>query len=944
MTEADYSCGFYLYHDSSSEIGMRAFEAHHPQECLGRYDLAVTAYNDCPDKNVTKIVPLEVACTTPVARIKCHTSEVNYSYVDGEFPTVFLDPRDSYDPFFQAFPDGPANQAVFDTWAWYGTDSNVCGAMPTPCLISDIYHFGSNSFTDVENANWGVFQWSPASTVKSGFVTLKLKLSNGCKESWDSTTVRLGCDLGWQIRGQASPDNTAYTITHDYATNTNSYATSSIVDTAFNANRSTTIESHSSYEWTLLADSATLAATPPLFNASVSDYFHHPPPMEVPASFVSGIGSNGGVRATIDTPYPGQYTLKMRLDGGCNYSNDSVAVTISCSNLAFTAGPTSVTINYGEVAYFNSTVVSTPATGTAPDTYTRTWVRALYNSTGGLIEVPYADFVTAIAFQGSSYNNLVINTANVASENAAPLPNPFKAHVGVYVYDGQCNWVYQGADLTINCPTRGTVSSVQVKTTEVFSQSSPLLQSYNLTALYDRNPVTAYARWSWVCIAAPAGFLYTAGDIIPNQKTIFIYPTVPGFYSFQPRFHDGCGDVMTGTPQTFIVDACPANPLTVTATETSTTFDDQNSIGFTASWTFPAGYNLNSYVVDGWFVTSAPVNSSYAPFDYTVVSRSNMSYTNVTNSTAMTSNSLQQYITNSTKTTILRELYLRQRRFVMLDVFEDTMDTVIEYKSQYPTWLRPDIGGKYDVELRVSIDGTDGLCAYKASASVTVNCGAAPDLTAVPAEYKFTIRRDDVSPVLVLNATAASDTQPLAFAWVPVYPTDGNAPSPLFGEIQFPSPQSLTPLQTTNLYLFQPRTAGITYWFDLFVSDGCSVSHKRISVVTECSIEIPLTNTTLVATFDGTLPVMMMTVAYDYQHEVSQYLPFPSCQTYDWKFLGYSTEIPDGALVGGSTPFVKTAGFAGLIAAVVIVGVTVPVVLFLYFTKKACFKSTDSRV
>jgi len=76
-------------------------------------------------------------------------------------------------------------------------------------------------------------------------------------------------------------------------------------------------------------------------------------------------------------------------------------------------------------------------------------------------------------------------------------------------------------------------------------------------------------------------------------------------------------------------------------------------------------------------------------------------------------------------------------------------------------------------------------------------------------------------------------------------------------------------------------------------------------------------------------------------------LPYPNCQQYSWSFLEYSPVVSEEAVflfTSGSTAFTKTAGFGGVIAAIVVVGVAVPLVLFLYFSKKACFKATNSSV
>jgi len=308
-----------------------------------------------------------------------------------------------------------------------------------------------------------------------------------------------------------------------------------------------------------------------------------------------------------------------------------------------------------------------------------------------------------------------------------------------------------------------------------------------------------------------------------------------------------------------------------------------------------------------------------------------------------------QFVMNVTNFTYVHQVFTRTQRVVMLDILNTGNDDSIEYPLTFPASLRPDVGGTYETSFTFFLNNAGDSCPYTQKATTSIVCTLPPDLSGVGAFITATI--DRASPaVILLDASAAtdSDSPRLTYYWEIIYPSPANQTNPAYSDnfTNYNIPSFLSGATTAHAS-FQPFTADIDYVFRLHVSDGCTDVTKYVTVHVSCSVPIVTKNTTLVAVFDGSVPVTAMNLGYDYSNELKDVLPWPNCQAYSWSLIQYSPTLSDEALsqVGGSsTAFVKTAGFGGVIAAIIIVGVTVPVVLYLYFAKKACFKSTDSRV
>jgi len=264
---------------------------------------------------------------------------------------------------------------------------------------------------------------------------------------------------------------------------------------------------------------------------------------------------------------------------------------------------------------------------------------------------------------------------------------------------------------------------------------------------------------------------------------------------------------------------------------------------------------------------------------------------------------------------------------------------------KYPTCFRPDVGHptkSYVAALTLQYANTG--CQKVKTSTISVTCSpGAPDLSSIT-DFTHPMSRMEANRVY-LNASGVTDSDTpqhkLGFNWKLLHPISPYDANPLIGE---------DPLEVTiedeheriaSIWLPQ---ANVDYVVELSVTDHCHTVVKNFTIKTPCDLSIPMSNKTLATVHDGTIPVTFMSFGYDHTLEIANYLSYPKCQQYEWTFVDYSVAYSDSLFASTEPEFVKTAGFAGLIAAVVIVAVIVPIIVWAYCTKKACFKSTDPRV
>jgi len=268
----------------------------------------------------------------------------------------------------------------------------------------------------------------------------------------------------------------------------------------------------------------------------------------------------------------------------------------------------------------------------------------------------------------------------------------------------------------------------------------------------------------------------------------------------------------------------------------------------------------------------------------------------------------------------------------MLDLIHDNT------LSLWPTCFRPDVPGAYQATLVMQLLSTTCYLPID-SAILHVNCpNTAPVLDSV---MDMTVPVDREIPTRVwLNATGVTSPSSLTYTWKVLYPNpDGSSVNPVDG-VSLTAPTIISHRSVVSSF-WVPQ-ANINYVIELSVSDSCNTVVKNFTIQTPCNLVIPLDNKTLAAYYDGQVPVTLMSFAYDHTQEVGSVFTYPKCQNYTWTLVDYSTAYSASLLGSATTDFVKTSGFAGLIAAVVIVAVLVPIIIWMYCTKKACFGNTDS--
>ncbi len=158
-----------------------------------------------------------------------------------------------------------------------------------------------------------------------------------------------------------------------------------------------------------------------------------------------------------------------------------------------------------------------------------------------------------------------------------------------------------------------------------------------------------------------------------------------------------------------------------------------------------------------WSVTSAPLNSVYAPQNSTATYASTTTVTGapVVGAVNTTTSVTTTYYTNTT-------LWSR-----MVTLTPPQTPSGSNPSRVWPVCLRPDIGGQYAVQLTVYPVGAAD-CVQTAAAAVYTNCSAPPVIQLTPDSANTTVFISRSQPThITLNASASFDPEglPLTFWW-----------------------------------------------------------------------------------------------------------------------------------------------------------------------------------
>jgi len=857
------------------------------KDCMGRYNFSATVYDECPTHNVTDSLVVELGCETMVARLKCHDNRLNYSHTTNTWPPFHLDARDSYSNVW-----GTDDLSGY-TFRYWGLNDVICGTQNVPCSLG-----GGPGTTSV------VYTPLFGNRPRMGKALVSVNLTNGCHDSSDVLEIDLQCVNSDQISAKINYGGPNVAASYDYT------------NQAFVGNQLfgvlSTYVGYSGYLWSLKAHD-----TPEVMDVPIGATAYTGLPSLYPQ--LSGATT---VNATVTPFFPGTYDISLALDGGCKLSTAVALLTITCANdidLHWTS--TAYSMTYGDVSPLVITTSATTATAAAPlpSTFPRYWFS--YNP-------PQYGF-GSIATSGGGVDLTIPAASLPISVPVGQRLYPDTLKGGLWMNDGRCKWKQTNFTVNINCPPQGVFIPV-FSTSSVPYTQSPFLVAYKLEYKYYgsltiTHPIVGYTGFT-ANVTAPYGSTYY--NSAPFTTNTTITPDVPGTYKFVLTFNDGCGnDYTQRIEQTVTLSCADTNFATFTAltSATSMTFDDKQTVRLEAKdVSYGTGYDAGAVINKQWTITSAPSDSVYYPWSG-AVELFDSNYTVVNDS--WTSGNDTYY----RKTTTVSEWRRSRLRVVSLDLLNDNTMSI------WPTCFRPDVGGSYTATLTLQL--RQSQCFVSKSVTVSVTCGTPPDISKVANNMIVPVDRQQPTRVW-LNASGLANEASLTYSWRVLYPNiySYNPIEKVFLTI----PDLLSPRGVVSSF-WVPQS-NIDYIIELSVSDACHTVTKNFTVSTPCNLAIPLDNKTLAAYYDGQVPVTLMSFAYDHTQEIGNYLTYPKCQRYTWELVDYSSSYSASLMAVTEAEFVKTSGFAGLISAVVIVAILVPIIIWMYCTKKACFNKTDPRV
>jgi len=860
------------------------------QKCLGSFWLTYTAYDECWTHNSTDKLLIEVTCSKPVARLKCHDNTLDYT--GGRYPNIHFDSRDSYDTVNGSY-------IPYLLFTYEGLDNVICGNSPIPCVLASAVGL---SYFDW-NPNTG-----PVTPHGGGVGVVRLTVTNGCQNDSDTVSLKLLCPDATAAQPHIFPFDGDISVSFTYS------PSPLAINSDFSAIQSVTPAGFSSvYTWTITPAPLTIPLLP------VSDptrtLYYTLATLPSSSSLAPTVNPTSGQNTSLNFFFEGVHSLTLSQDIGCNVFQKQVKLTISCQNAIIILTPSTLTLTYGgPQLVIDGGATSTPGTP-SPDLYRRYY--ALPSS--------LPEGILSATFNSP---NLTIATQSLGSPTGPLYPSFLNG--SLWVYDGNCAWQYKTFNISLVCPDKIPFELHYSRVTIPYTgaNSSPLGTAFLIEYTGGLPPFVSQSGGFKAKVTPPVNSAISSNFFTANQTYI---PDVSGTYIIEMWFNDGCGDdYIRRTVNEFV--QCPdfiSTPVILTdpSTTSSIAFDDKQTVRmYIQSPSYLNGFG-SSFINTLWSVSSAPYSSVYYVIDPPQTTQfSSVSYTNTTVDVNST------FTTISTSTIVSNSTYKTQRR-IYLTRTTDFVDGV------WPTCFRPDIGGSYIVKFTATLSNTQ--CPVEVIRNITVQCPTPPVIPSSLSDWSVSVARDQPTRVW-LNAdgvTASVANESITYNWQIVYPNSSSVSSvdgtPL-------TPPTIISYRSKLASFFVPR-ANIDYRVKLSVSDGCSTTEKIVTIKTPCSIDIQLQNKTLSTTYDGEIPVTLMSFAYDHTQTVSSYLEYPKCQLYSWKLIDYSVAVSSSLIVSGGTEFTKTSGFAGLISVVVIVAVVVPVIIWMYFTKKACFKQ-DPRV
>jgi hypothetical protein len=308
---------------TDSFVSITPLPAGKPADCIGLYSFSTTVYDEC-SQNSDRIY-LNVNCTSPVARIKCHSVKVDYNFQTMSYPPIGLDGRDTYDALV---PN------TYLTYAWSATAPSICG-------------------DGINSCSFGTQQTAVVQPVRMGTQPVTLTVSNGCKTTTDQIQITATCNANPPIQAILPTNNFAFTYNPSIAGSNNGFLMGAL----------STAPNVITFNWQLTGHPPypTIAGTniqdpnfvPPTFSASLAQ------PLNQNVSFGPFFSAQGNGN---------QYSFSLTVDGGCTTSTVSATIAITCdTNIGITLQTISNPVwNYASHSWQGVTIDATQSTATSP--------------------------------------------------------------------------------------------------------------------------------------------------------------------------------------------------------------------------------------------------------------------------------------------------------------------------------------------------------------------------------------------------------------------------------------------------------------------------------------------------------------------------------------------------------------------------------------------------
>jgi hypothetical protein len=281
-------------------------------------------------------------------------------------------------------------------------------------------------------------------------------------------------------------------------------------------------------------------------------------------------------------------------------------------------------------------------------------------------------------------------------------------------------------------------------------------------------------------------------------------------------------------------------------------------------------WNYTYFPIWTWSVVAAPAASLYAVPDVTTLLN-----TTTVNTTVPVFSNGTAYVNQTVMSTTT--FWRRETTAVNLTCNAKSDN---DNDDIWDTCFRPDVDGTYILMLEVYTPLFN--CRFRKQAAVEVSCAGFSPIAIVTNQTVTLTRTSNVH--VMLNGSASRDSQstiPLSYAWNFV-----SGPKDVIPSIH--NQKSAT----ADVVL---STAG-TYIFSLTVSDGCHVHTAYARVIATCSDNFATKNNTIFSPYDGTVPINMMTLTYDYVSTLPTSFEAAPCQTqYSWTLVAYTEYAPASA-------------------------------------------------